>query len=129
MKTVLAAGVFDFFHPGHRFFLTKARKLGNRLIVVIARDNNVQRIKNLVPEHNERERMWQVQVSGLADEVRLGNEGGDFLQVIHEEKPHVLAVGYDQRIPDSFGEVFPDIEIVQIEAKNPEEWKSSKYRK
>jgi len=35
---VMATGVFDLLHPGHLYFLTEARKHGDELIVVVARD-------------------------------------------------------------------------------------------
>lgn len=36
---VMVFGVFDGLHPGHRAFLRQARKKGDKLIVVVARDN------------------------------------------------------------------------------------------
>jgi cytidyltransferase-like protein len=44
-KVVMTFGTFDVFHPGHRFYLTEARKLGNRLIVIVALDSTVEKIK------------------------------------------------------------------------------------
>ena len=44
-KTVLTFGTFDIFHPGHLHYLKEAKKHGNCLIVIIARDTTVQRIK------------------------------------------------------------------------------------
>ncbi len=128
MKTVLAAGVFDFLHPGHRFYLQSAHKLADRLVVVVARDANVQRIKGLLPVHNENERVHMVESMGIAEQVVLGKPGGDFLAIVAELQPDIVAVGYDQKMPERFTEKFPNIEIVQIDSKNPEEWKSSKYR-
>jgi FAD synthetase len=44
-KVVMTFGTFDVFHPGHRFYLTEARKLGGRLIVIVALDSTVEKIK------------------------------------------------------------------------------------
>jgi len=44
-KIVLVFGTFDGLHDGHRFFLTEARKLGDRLIASVATDEIVERIK------------------------------------------------------------------------------------
>lgn len=127
-KTVLAAGVFDFFHPGHRFFLESAKKLGEKLVVIIARDKNILRIKGKYPHHFEEKRKNMLKESGIADQVILGREEGSFLEIVKEIQPDILAAGYDQKIPKEFSEVFPNVKIVRIEAKNPEEWKSSVYR-
>lgn len=44
-KVVMTFGTFDVFHPGHRFYLSEARKLGNRLLVIVALDSTVEKIK------------------------------------------------------------------------------------
>lgn len=129
MKTVLAAGVFDFFHPGHEFFLREAKKLGEKLVVIIARDVNVQRIKNITPTYSEEKRLALVKKSGIADAIFLGNEGEDFLEIVKKINPDILALGYDQKAPNEFIKEFTNTKIVQIDAKNAEEWKSSRYRK
>ena len=128
MTTVLAAGVFDFLHPGHKFYLQSAHKLADRLVVIVARDENVQRIKGFLPVHSENERVQMVESMGIAEQVVLGRPGGDLLAIVAELKPDVIAVGYDQKLPSGFAEKFPHVQVVQMEAKNPEEWKSSKYR-
>ena len=45
MVRVMATGVFDLLHPGHLSFLTEAKKLGDELIVVVARDQTARRMK------------------------------------------------------------------------------------
>ncbi len=128
MKTVLAAGVFDFLHPGHRFFLQSARSLGDRLVVVVARDANVKRIKGFFPTHQEDERVKMVSNLGIAERVMLGKPGGNFLAIIEELQPDIIAVGYDQQIPQTLTSEFPHIEVIRLQSKNPELWKSSNYR-
>ena len=47
-KIVLASGVFDLLHMGHVKFLEEAKKIGgkkSKLIVIVARDGNVEKIK------------------------------------------------------------------------------------
>lgn len=128
MKTILAAGVFDYMHPGHLFFLESAKNLGNRLVVIVARDKNVQRIKDLTPHHSEDKRKEMVEQSNIADEVFLGNEKGSFLDIVQIIKPDILALGYDQKLPNGFLKTFPDVQVIHIPAKNPTEWKSSRFR-
>ncbi len=43
--TVMTFGTFDMFHPGHEYYLSEARKLGDTLITIVARDVTVTRIK------------------------------------------------------------------------------------
>ena len=47
MVTVMAFGTFDVLHPGHHFYLEQARKLGDNLVVVVARDANVKKLKGV----------------------------------------------------------------------------------
>ena len=89
-KKVLVFGTFDLLHPGHRFFLEEARKLGG-LWVVVARDSTVEKAKGRKPVRSESERLEDVRSSGLACKVLLGNEG-DKYKIIEEIKPsHISA--------------------------------------
>ena len=44
-KKIVIAGTFDILHPGHVYFLKEARKHGDSLVVVIARDETVKNLK------------------------------------------------------------------------------------
>jgi FAD synthetase len=46
---VIAFGVFDGLHEGHRHFLREARKLGGRLTVAVAHDEAVVMLKGRRP--------------------------------------------------------------------------------
>ncbi len=127
MTRVFSAGVFDFFHEGHRFFLLSAKKLGDELFVVIARDKNVWKRKGFFPFFSEEKRKEKVQSSGIADTVLIG-EMGDIFTVVEKIKPDILALGYDQNLPPSFEERFPHIKVIRLLAKNPKQWKSSVFR-
>ncbi len=89
-------GTFDIFHKGHIDFLIQAKKLGKYLIVVVARDKNVQKIKGKRPQNGERKRLKEIKKSGLADKVIPGNLKNRY-SVIKEYKPDMIALGYDQR--------------------------------
>ena len=124
MKTVLAFGTFDKFHPGHEFFLCEAKKHGDRLVVVIARDHNVEQIKGKLPHHSEQERLKMVQEFHVVDEAQLGLE--DFSrkeEVIKQIQPDVICLGYDQA--PKFKNSDPNIQVYRIEAFQPEKYKSS----
>ncbi|MEW6754404.1 MAG: adenylyltransferase/cytidyltransferase family protein [Candidatus Latescibacterota bacterium] len=125
---VLCCGTFDHLHPGHLFFLRQARELGSELVVVVARDENVKRIKGRYPDHTEEERRERLAELEMVDEARLGYLGKDFLRVVAEVAPDVIALGYDQQAPPGLREAFPERRIVVLEAHYPERYKSSLLR-
>ncbi len=128
-KRVLCCGTFDYLHPGHIFFLEQARALGTELVVVVARDENVKRIKGAYPDHVEEQRKARIVELDLAIEVKLGYPGGNFLKVVEEIDPDIIALGYDQKAPSGLREAFPDCEIVVLQPHHPQKYKSSIYRR
>jgi FAD synthetase len=94
MRLVVATGVFEFIHPGHLLFLSEARKLGNRLVVVVARDSTVVNRKRhpMVPET---QRLEVVKSLKMVDDAVLGDDSDMFLPV-ERLRPDVLALGFDQ---------------------------------
>ncbi|HLM69954.1 MAG: adenylyltransferase/cytidyltransferase family protein [Thermoplasmata archaeon] len=91
---VMATGVFDLLHPGHVFFLTEARKLGDELVVVVARDQTARRLKHepYVPEHVRRE---MVEALKPVDRAILGSST-DIYETVVRERPQIIALGHDQ---------------------------------
>ena len=126
---VLCCGTFDYLHPGHESFLTQASLLGDELIVVIARDSNVGKLKGRLPDHDEITRKKKVEKLGIAVKVVLGHEGMDLLRIVSEINPDVIALGYDQRPPKKLTEQFPKIRIKRLASFEPEKFKSSVIRK
>ena len=94
-KKVLTFGTFDIFHKGHEFYLKKARKNGNTLNVVVARDSTVKQIKGKYPLNNELKRLAKIQNLEYVDKAFLGYEE-DKYKIIEELKPDVICIGYDQ---------------------------------
>ncbi len=118
-------GTFDAVHPGHVFYLNELKKLGDELVVVIARDDNVEKIKGKRPHFTEEERRKAILETGVPDQVVLGH-ASDFHQVLHDHAPDVLGFGYDQRVNlDELKLKFPKIEMVRLESHHPEKYKSS----
>ncbi|MFP4402037.1 MAG: adenylyltransferase/cytidyltransferase family protein [Candidatus Nanoarchaeia archaeon] len=132
--TVMVFGTFDIFHKGHEFYFQKAKEYGDKLIVVIARDETVAKIKGFLPQNNEQNRLKTIEKSHLIHKAILGNLGDKF-KVIEEYKPDVLVFGYDQQ---SFNigiekelkkRNLEDIKIVQIkDALKPQKYKSSLFK-
>jgi len=131
---ILAFGTFDIFHLGHESFLKQAREFGDYLIVVVARDKTVEKVKGELPQNSEIIRRQAVIKSNLADEVVLGNLE-DKYQVIKKYQPDVICLGYDQIafIENLKGKLkefnLPDTKIVRLKPYYPEKYKSSKLRK
>ncbi len=96
-KTVMIFGTFDILHSGHLSLMRQAKKLGETLIVVVARDQRVKKIKGSFPIHSEHERVDFLSEITLVDRVILGG-ARDVYQVIKKIKPGIIALGYDQKI-------------------------------
>jgi glycerol-3-phosphate cytidylyltransferase-like family protein len=139
-KKVMAFGTFDIFHKGHENFLQQAKKCGlpadagrgqgDFLVVVVARDETVQKVKKHKTKNDERKRLLVIKNSNLADKVILGNLG-DKYAVIKKYKPDVIALGYDQK---SFtGELKEKLKalgldktrIIRLKSYYPKKYKSS----
>ncbi len=98
-KRVLASGVFDLVHLGHALFLRDAKKAGGReakLIVVVARDSTVKRLKRSPPILPEETRRGLVEALKPVDKAVLGSDRFDVLGIIRKYKPDIIALGYDQ---------------------------------
>lgn len=125
---VMVFGTFDILHPGHLFVLNEAKKMGDNLTVVIARDKTVQTVKNIASQNDEQTRLKNLTDLNIADKVILGNSG-DKYQVVRDEAPDVIALGYDQiAFTADLEKVFPDIKIVRLPPYKENIYKSSKFR-
>ena len=127
-RRVLCCGTFDYLHPGHLSFLKQAAALGGDLHVVIARDENVLRIKGVAPDHDETKRQEMVAEVEIVTKVYLGYPGEDFLRIVKEIDPDVIALGYDQRAPRGLATDMSHCDIVVLQPHHPEKFKSSLYR-
>lgn len=129
MKRVVCAGTFDHLHPGHVDYLTQAKALGDELIVIVARDETVKRIKDFLPTDNEDKRKANVENTGIPELVVLGNLENDLFHILNELKPDVIALGYDQRVSEEYiKQRFPHIEVIRLSSFHPEKFKSSLFR-
>ncbi len=95
MVRVMATGVFDLLHPGHLHYLTEAKRLGNELVVVVARDATVRKLKR-EPIVKEETRRAMVESLKPVDRAILGSET-DMFDTVAKVKPDIIALGFDQR--------------------------------
>ena len=68
----------------------------SKLVVIVARDKTVIRMKGKSPVIPEDQRRALVEALEVVDEALLGYEDMDLDSVIERIKPDVIAVGYDQ---------------------------------
>lgn len=128
MKTVMAFGTFDILHPGHINFLRQAKKYG-QLIVIIARDRTVKRLKGKLPQHSEKERLGAIISLNLADIVVLGSLG-DKYAAIKKYRPNIICLGYDQkyftdRLKAQIKKLKLNTKIIRLKSYKPEKYKTS----
>lgn len=97
MRTVMIFGTFDLIHAGHLHLLKQAKKFGDRLVVVVARDQTVRRVKGEAPFHSERLRKEILNHIDLVDEVILGDTKNVY-KIVSQRCPEVIALGYDQQV-------------------------------
>lgn len=122
-------GTFDYLHAGHEYYLREAKKLGDELITVIARDETVRSVKGENPDNNEVSRKRTLEESGLCDTVIFGNLG-DKYEVVRKHKPHIICLGYDQyaftqKLQKAIIDSKMDTKIVRLASFQPEQFKST----
>jgi len=133
MKKVLVFGTFDIFHPGHEYFLKQAKKHGDELVVVVARNATVKQVKGKVPAHDENYRLGVIQKLDYVDKALLGHGSADKYRIIDEIRPDVICLGYDQEsftdnLEAKLQERGLSPEIVRISAYMPHVHKSKHYQ-
>jgi len=93
---VFTGGVFDIIHPGHLHTLSSAKKLGDVLVVSVARDKTVKKNKGRNPINNENIRLEMAGSLKYVDSSLLGSER-DIYELVEKVKPNVICLGYDQK--------------------------------
>ena len=126
---VIVFGTFDHLHAGHENFFEQAKKLGTQLIVVVARDLTVKKIKSAFPELSENQRLKEIKKHPLVDKAILGDPS-DRYKIIKKIRPHIIALGYDQfvftyRLKKILIDAKLNTEIVRLKAYKPGIFKSS----
>jgi len=94
MVKVMATGTFDLLHMGHIFYLREAKKLGDTLVVIVATDLTVRKLKH-DPITPQEIRVNLIKELKMVDEAYLGHED-DIYTIVQEIKPDIIALGFDQ---------------------------------
>lgn len=133
MKTVLVTGTFDFLHRGHLYLFEQARKYGDYVVALVARDATVKKIKGRFPIHNEQERRALVESIRFVDRAVLGDRKDPY-RVITDIKPHTICLGYDQQhtfalsLKEELAKRGLKVRIVRLAPYEPHRVKSSFLR-
>ena len=98
MKTVVASGYFDPLHIGHIRYLREAKKLGDKLIVILNNDKQakLKKGRSFMPV-NEREEI--LKSLEFVDEVVISeDEDLSVCKTLEMLKPDIFAKGGDRTI-------------------------------
>ena len=98
MIKVLTGGTFNRLHSGHEHLLKECKKLGY-LVVVIANDEHNNKPVPVRAEIRKR----NLEKSGIADKIIIGHPDS-FVKTVLEQKPNIIALGYDQKLPEDVTE-------------------------
>ena len=133
MIKVMVFGSFDPLHLGHLNYFEQAKKEGDYLVVVVARDETIRNEKRREPFQNENKRLGNIKKLKIVDKVILGNRENK-LKIVVEEKPEVLCLGYDQtvdekKLKESLKKLGTTPVIKRMKPFKPEKYKSSILRR
>ena len=125
-------GTFDIIHAGHMHLFKTARAAGDELIVVVARDKNVKKIKGRPSFHTERQRQNTLRHINLIDKAVLGDKQ-NVCAAVYKYKPDVIVLGYDQKNFVAYLKQeltrypFPT-KIIRAKAYKPKSYKTQKIK-
>lgn len=134
MSTVVFFGTFDPLHAGHRYAFARAKALGDRLIVVVARDAVIAAKKQRASHRDEHERLAQVSGDISVDEAILGDTDPDSYELLRTTAFDILALGYDQEPSNEEAALLltkhhpSHVQIVRLLPYAPTQYKSSLLR-
>ncbi len=113
-RVVLVGGCFDVLHPGHVIFLEKAKRLGDRLVVLLESDERVNKLKgHHRPVYTQKLRAKMLSALKAVDQVislPFMQIDAQYDQLIAKLHPDIIAVtdGYanvkhHKRVADKVG--------------------------
>lgn len=102
-RIVFTNGCFDILHPGHVFYLEKASRMGDILVLGLNSDRSVRAIKGKDrPINKELDRAYVLSALSFVDYVTIFGEATPEL-IIKKLKPDVLVKGGDWKTKDIIG--------------------------
>ena len=105
-RIVFTNGCFDILHAGHVEYLSKAKKMGDVLIIGLNSDGSVKRLKGKDrPINGEKDRARILSALAFVDHVVIFNEDTPE-RLIEAIGPDILVKGGDWRTSDIVGSRF-----------------------
>ena len=102
-KIVFTNGCFDILHHGHIIYLSRAKDLGNKLIIGLNSDPSVKRLKGEGrPVNNQDNRAISLASLQFVDAVILFNEDTPY-ELIKRVQPDILVKGSDYKPEEIVG--------------------------
>jgi len=123
MKKVLAGGCFNKIHPGHLYFLNKAKSFGGYLVIVLTHDKNNKK-PYAIPAIKRKKNLEKLKI---ADKIVIGHPA-DFLKSVEKLKPDIIALGYDQKLSKEMKNEIKRLEIKTKRMKRFGKYSSRKIR-
>ncbi len=104
---VFTNGCFDVLHRGHVYYLSKAREMGNVLVVGLNSDASVSRLKGEGrPVNNQNARAEVLGALGMVDYIIIFEEDTP-LELIKRIEPNLLVKGGDYKVEEIVG--YPEV--------------------
>jgi tRNA pseudouridine55 synthase len=125
-KQAVIFGTFDIIHPGHISVFKYAKIQAQKLTVIVARDQNVNKDSHLF--FQEKQRLSYLKKYDIIDQVILGNLKNP-LAFYKKINPDVVILGYDQFKNVELLKNIPELKILRAPEFKTELFKSTKLKK
>jgi cytidyltransferase-like protein len=122
--TAIVFGVFDGLHEGHRFFLTQAKKLCEKLVVVLTPSETSKLLKGRSPHFSYEEREKELLKFDQSLEIVPADTEPGAWKIFRDRAFDRVILGYDQSgIAKELEKM--SMPFIVLDAHRPETYKSS----
>ena len=94
------------------------------MIVVVSPTDKIILEKKREPVESDKSRLKKVQELKIADKVILGESGNSY-NLLEQVKPDIIALGYDQKIPETLKNQLKKYKIITLKPFKSNKYKSS----
>ena len=122
MKRVFVSGCFDNLHPGHLDFLEYAKSRGDFLIVSIASDETIRKLKKREPIIPEYDRWRMIKALKCVNQCFISrgeNSNFDFLEYLYNFRPNIWVINSEDKEMFEKKQIAQNLGIKIIEHHRP----------